>query len=41
MKRLGKWLLRVTAVAAGIALAVFLVRYGGDFVGGTLLKGKY
>lgn len=41
MKRLGKWLLRVTAVAVGIALAVFLVRYGWDFVSGTLLKGKY
>ena len=41
MKRFGKWLLRVLATAAGIALAVFIVRYGWDWVNGSVLGGKY
>ncbi len=41
MKRFGKWLLRVLATALGIALAVFIVRYGWDWVNGSILGGKY
>ena len=41
MKRFGKWLLRVLATALGIALAVFIVRYGWEWVNGSILGGKY
>lgn len=41
MKRAGKWLLRVLALALGITLSVFLVRYGWDWFSGNVLKGKY
>ena len=41
MKRFGKWLLRVLATALGIALAVFIVRYGWDWVNGSIVGGKY